>query len=383
MSASRTHEIAPARRCAYRVIMRVFDSDAFADRAFRLQAKTLESRDRQLAMRLAYGTVQRKATLDHLIVLLAERPTERLEGPILAALRMGLYELLYLDGSPDYAVLADAVELAKSQRAHAGGLVNAVLRRATREARELLAGLDDLSAERAAIMHSHPRWLARMWWEALGAEQARALMAANNEPAEVALRVNTLRGQIDDLAASLPCPTHRDPDIPEALVLERALDLEASPQWRSGALLAQSRAAMLVAHILEPQPGERILDLCAAPGGKSSHIAALMQATGEIVAVERSHSRATQMTETLQRLGASNVRVEHSDAARPRSDGPFDRVLVDAPCSGLGTLQSNPDLRWRASEKRIGEMTEAQSAILKAAGAAVRPGGVLVYCTCT
>jgi 16S rRNA (cytosine967-C5)-methyltransferase len=375
---------AKARVCAYVVLRRVFEDGAYADRALQGEAKGLDARDRALAMRLLYGTVQRKGTLDYLIERLAERPPDRLDARLLAALRMGLYELLYLSGAPDHAVVADGVELAKGGARGGHGLVNAVLRRGVREGPALLAGLGDETPAQAAIKHSHPEWIAQLWWEQLGASDARALMSYDNEPGEVALRVNTLLTDATTLASELPVATHADPGLPEALVLEGPFDAHNSPAWRAGAFLAQSRAAMRVARVLDPQPGERVLDLCAAPGGKSTHLAALMQGEGEVVAVERNTRRADALTRTAQRLHASNVRVEVVDAAEERPEGAvFDRVLVDPPCSGLGTLQARADLRWRVTPKDVHEMTLTQATILAAGAAALRPGGVLVYSTCT
>jgi 16S rRNA (cytosine967-C5)-methyltransferase len=383
--SSPTATIAPARRCAYTVLRRVFEQGAYADRALTAEAAELEPRDRALAMRLAYGAVQRKGTLDHLIEQLAERPAAELDPPLLAVLRLGLYELLYLRGAPDYAVVADAVELAKTQARGGHGLVNAVLRRAAREGPEaLLAALSDATPEQAAVKHSHPEWIARLWWDSLGAEHARALMAADNEPLEIALRANTLVSNADALAAELPVRTHRDPSIAEALVLEEPFDVHSSELWKAGAFHAQSRAAMRVAHALEPAPGARVLDLCAAPGGKSTHLAALMQGQGEVLAVERNRRRAGSLVRTAARLHAGNVSVEVADAELARPEGPvFDRVLVDPPCSGLGTLQARADLRWRVTPAAIAEMTPVQSRILAAGANALRPGGLLVYSTCT
>jgi 16S rRNA (cytosine967-C5)-methyltransferase len=407
-----------ARVCAYAVLRRVFEHGAYADKALQAQARGLDVRDRALAMRLAYGAVQRKGTLDHLIESMAERSLQRLDAPVLAALRLGCYELLYLRGAPEYAVVADAVELAKCNARAGHGLVNAVLRRATREGARLLDGLDEATPERAAVKHSHPRWIAELWWEELGAVQARALMACDNEPGEMALRANTLVNDAPTLAARLlagasdgaparasagrsaagtrdlegraghgggdSVRTRLDPQIPEALVLEDPFDAHGSRAWREGAFVAQSRAAMLVSRVLAPRPGERVLDLCAAPGGKSTHLAALMQGRGEVVAVERDRRRAGALVRTAQRLHAHNVRVELADAARARPEGAvFDRVLVDPPCSGLGTLQARPDLRWRMQRSRLAELERTQAGILGAGAGALRPGGVLVYSTCT
>jgi 16S rRNA (cytosine967-C5)-methyltransferase len=379
---------APARVCAYAVLRRVFEQGAYADRALQAEAAGLEPRDRALAMRLAYGAVQRKGTLDHLIERLAERPAATLDAPLLAALRLGLYELLYLRGAPDYAVVADAVELAKtkSPSSRAGhGLVNAVLRRAAREgAQALLGTLSEETPELAAVKHSHPEWIARLWWDELGAAEACALMACDNEPSEVALRANTLVNDAAQLAARLPVRTHPDPAIAEAVVLEGPFDSHASELWQQGAFLAQSRAAMRVAHALAPVPGERVLDLCAAPGGKSTHLAALMDGSGEVVAVERDRGRAGALARTARRLHCPNIRVELGDAADARPEGAvFDRVLVDPPCSGLGTLQARADLRWRVTPAAVAQMATVQAGILAAGAGALRPGGVLVYSTCT
>ncbi len=400
---SENARIAPARRCAYAVIRRVFEQGAYADRALQSQARELDARDRALAMRLAYGAIQRCGTLDCLIERLAGRSPARLDAPVLAALRLGLYELLYMSGAPDRAVVADCVELAKraSAPARSGhGLVNAVLRRAAREGAEALLGdLREDTPEQAAIAHSHPEWIARMWWSELGSLDACALMAADNEPGELALRVNTLRGErgsaegaggegaqvdVTAVAARLGVPTHTDPELPEALVLDGPLDIHRTGAWASGAILAQSRAAMLVARALDPQPGERVLDLCAAPGGKSTHLAALMGDRGEVLAVERNRARAEQLQDTARRLHAACVRVEVADAAVVRPEGAvFDRVLVDPPCSGLGTLQARPDLRWRVTSEDPRRLASVQARILRAGAAALRPDGMLVYSTCT
>jgi 16S rRNA (cytosine967-C5)-methyltransferase len=260
-----------------------------------------------------------------------------------------------------------------------------VLRRATREGAALLGELDDGTPEGAAVKHSHPQWIAELWWDALGAEDARALLAFDNEPGELALRVNTLLAEPAIVAAQLPVKVHGDPEIPEALVLEGPWDVHGSSQWRSGALLAQSRGAMLPARLLAPRAGERVLDLCAAPGGKSTHLAALMGGRGEVVALERNPRRAAELKRTVARLRAQEcVRVVLGDAARPlEGEGLFDRVLVDPPCSGLGTLQARADLRWRVSPEDVKQLVRAQAAILAAGATAVRPGGVLVYSTCT
>jgi 16S rRNA (cytosine967-C5)-methyltransferase len=217
----------------------------------------------------------------------------------------------------------------------------------------------------------------------LGPEQARALLARVNQPAESALRVNTLRSTPAEVLAALPVVARPAPMLEEGLVLEAPFDVQSSELWSTGAVMAQSRASMLVSRVLAPRPGERVLDLCAAPGAKTTHLAALMAGDGEVIAVERRAARAQALARSAARMHADRVRVEVADASVPLEGQQFDRVLVDPPCSGLGTLQSRPDIRWRASPESIAELAALQSRILKAAGAATAPGGVLVYSVCT
>ncbi|MBV9802560.1 MAG: 16S rRNA (cytosine(967)-C(5))-methyltransferase RsmB [Solirubrobacterales bacterium] len=384
MARTRAHDsVSPARACALRVIRRVFEQDAYADRALAGEASGLQPRDRALAMALAYGTVQRRATLDHVAGQLLDRPVARLQPPVLALLRLGLYELLYMGGSAEHAAVNETVELAKRAAPRAAGLINAVLRRAAREGAGVLADLDDATPEGAALEHSVPGWLASRWWAELGAEEARRLLRVVNQPAESALRVNTLVSTPADVSELLPVPSRPAAGLPEGLVLDGPFDVQGSELWPAGAVQPQSRASMIVSRVLDPQGGQRVLDLCAAPGGKTTHLAALMGGTGEILAVERHPGRAAALERTAARLRAGSVRVEVADAAQARLDGRFDRVLVDPPCSGLGTLQSRPDLRWRARPDATRELAALQGRILAAGAAAVGDGGALVYSVCT
>jgi 16S rRNA (cytosine967-C5)-methyltransferase len=377
--------VSPARACAFAVVRRVFEQGAYADRAFAAEAEhaALEQRERALAMRLAYGTVQRLRTLDHFAGGLVRRPLTELEPAVLAALRLGLFQLLYLGGVADHAAVNESVELVKHLSPGGAGLVNAVLRRAAADGPAVLESLHDRDAESASIMHSVPPWLAELWWRELGAEEARELLARVNEPAESAVRVNTLAGSVEETVGRLEVPSRPAPGLPEGLVLEAAFDAQGSALWREGRIMPQSRASISVARALAPVPGERVLDLCAAPGAKTTHIAALMEDRGAIVAVERNAGRARSLERTCSRMRVSCVGVEVGDAALPRTGDGFDRVLVDPPCSGLGTLQSRPDLRWRASPHAIGELSELQSQILSAGAAALARDGVLVYSVCT
>ncbi len=383
--------VSPARVCAFAVIRRVFEQDAYADRALHAEARGLDPRDRALAMALAYGAVQRRLTLDHLAAELGSRPPERLDPPVLAGLRLGLLQLLFLDGIAEHAAVNESVELVKPASRGGAGYVNAVLRRAIREGPRLLAALHDEDPDSAAVRHSVPPWLARRWWQELGPDTARALLHAVNTPAESALRVNTLVSDSQAVLGALPTGTRRAADLsrgpadmlPEGLVLGEPFDAFGSPLFDAGAIMPQSRGSMLVARILDPAPGERVLDLCAAPGAKTTHLAALLAGEGEIVAVERHPGRAEALRRTVGRMHADGVEVITGDAVAFGGEGDFDRVLVDPPCSGLGTLQSRPDLRWRARPEAIDELGALQGAILTAGAAALAPGGRLVYSVCT
>jgi 16S rRNA (cytosine967-C5)-methyltransferase len=388
-------DLAPARRAAYEVLRRVFEHGAWADRAFpaAVERHHLDARERAQAQRLAYGAVQRRGTTDHLIAELANRPPGRLDPPVLAALRLGLYELLFSDATPAHAAVDQAVELAKGsggRRRRAGAsLVNAVLRRAA-AADDLLAGLDDGTPEGAATLYSYPDWIARMWWSELGPDDARSLMAAMNGPPETALRVNTLKADrgalIDELRAGAEriAPAGAGPSWPpEAIVVEGPLTEPLRARIAAGELVPQARGSQAVIATLDPQPEERILDLCAAPGVKTTAIAARMRDRGEVVAVDVDPGRAGQLRELCERLGAGCVRVVVGDAAELDLGDGYDRVLVDPPCSDLGTLASRPDARWRKSPELIERVAGIQTAILDRARAALNPGGTLVYSVCT
>jgi 16S rRNA (cytosine967-C5)-methyltransferase len=359
--------VSPARQAAHAVVRRTLAEGAYADRALHGEARGLEPRDRALAKQLAFGTVQRRLTLDEIIGRHVDRS---LEPSVRAALQLGLFQLLFLDGVAAHAAIGEAVELAKPSPGHR--LVNAVLRRVQREGAELPA--DDTPAG-AAVRHSHPRWLVDLWWEWLGPDETRALLAADNEPAELALRVNPLvAADLDDI------PGHRDG---EAIVVDGPFDALAHPGYAAGAFTPQSRASQLASRALDPEPGERVLDLCAAPGGKTTHLAALMEGRGEVVAVERHPRRAEALRATCARMQALNVTVVTADAAAYDGAAGFDRVLLDPPCSGLGTLRSHPDLRWRATPESVERLAAEQDALLASARRALRPGGTLVYSVCT
>ena len=344
--------VSPARRVAFEVVRRVFEDDAYADRVLRSASEGLDARERGFARQLAYGTVQRVRTLDHAIGTLGRRPTRKLDPPVLAALRLGAYQLGYLEVAP-HAAANESVELVRAARLErAVPFTNAVMRRLAAGMRALLAELPE-----GPLKHSYPDWIYDVWARDFGEDDALALMRVQNEQPETVVRL--VRGEIDGE------PT----DVPDAFrvarVDERAL--------AAGRVWPQSRGSQLAALAVASRDGDRVLDSCAAPGGKATML------HGDVVAVEINEARARELEENVQRLGATNVRVVRADATDlpPELHG-FDRALVDAPCSGLGVLASRPDLRWRATP-----LPELQRELLRAAAERVRSGGTLVYSVCT
>jgi 16S rRNA (cytosine967-C5)-methyltransferase len=387
--------IAEARLLAFEVLRATFERDAHTERAFREAADELglEGRERAQAQRLAFGAVQRRGTLDAALARLVDRPLQRLDPPVLAALRLGMYELLFADATPDHAAVDQSVELVKrAGAAHAAGLVNAVLRRATREREALVESLlgDDSTPEKAAVAHSAPLWLAQLWWRELGAEDARSLLAACNEPAERAFRVNTLVTDPETVVAKLResgvNATRASGEWPRAapeMIVVAGPTGDAVPESvAAGELTPQSRGSAAAVEVLDPQSGEHILDLCAGPGIKTGQIAERMGDRGEVISVESDPERAAEVVAQARRLGLRSVTVVETDAGAGMAPG-FDRVLLDPPCSDLGALASRPDARWRKSPATIDRLVEVQARLLERAREALRPGGVLVYSTCT
>jgi len=351
--------VSPARRAAFDVLRRVFEDEAYADLAFPAAAKGLDERDRALAQRLAFGAVQRVRTLDHAIETLGRRPVRKLDAPVRASLRLGAYQLGFMDGVPRYAAVNECVELVRAARLErAVAFTNAVLRRIADGIGPLLAELRDDTPEAAALAHSYPDWIAEVWWRDLGAADAVALMRTQNEPPDRVVRL--LRGEIDG---------RPDEVIPGAWHVDR-IDADAVAEGR---IWPQSLGSQLAGLAVGAEEGERILDLCAAPGGKTTMLA------GDVVAVDVNEARARELESAVRRVGAKSVRVVTADGrALPSELMGFDRALVDAPCSGLGVLNGRPDLRWRAEP-----LPDLQLELLRAAAERVRPGGTITYSVCT
>jgi 16S rRNA (cytosine967-C5)-methyltransferase len=342
--------VSPARRAAYEVVLRVFEEDAYADRALRSAVEGLDERERAFAQQLAYGTVQRVRTLDHAIDTLGKRPVRKLDPPVRASLRLGAYQLGFLDVAP-HAAANESVELVRAAGLErAVPFTNAVMRRLAEGVGRLLSSLPE-----GPLKHSYPDWIFDVWQRDFGPEDALSLMRAQNEPPEL-----VVRGEVED---------GEQTDVPGAYRVAR-VDERALAEGR---IWPQSRASQLAALVVGARDGERILDTCAAPGGKATML------RGEVTAIEVNDARARELEENARRLGATNVHVVRADATElPPELGSFDRALVDAPCSGLGVLARRPDLRWRAKP-----LPELQLALLRAAAERVLQGGVVVYSVCT
>jgi 16S rRNA (cytosine967-C5)-methyltransferase len=379
------------------VVRRTFDEDAWPDRAFAGEAERaqLDARERAFAQHLTYGTVQRARTLDHVIAVAGKRPLRKIQTPILHALRVGMFELMYGDRSAQHAAVDQAVELVRAATGErAVAFANAVLRRGQVDHADLLAALDERDDEDAATLLSFPVWMVRALRAQLGADGLDALRAQNEPRPGTPVRLNTLVETAADAEQALhdagvefePVVGELASALPDARVVVGAT-AGMSGLVDRGVVQPQSLSSMLAVRALDPRPGERVVDLCAAPGGKTMYAAALMQGEGHLTAVELHEHRAASVKLLAARAGcAGMVHVVSADATEIGPDdigGLADRVLVDAPCSGLGVLDARPDARWRHPEAELDQLRELQRRLLERAAALVRPGGVVVYCTCT
>ena len=372
-----------ARSVALRVLTRVFDEGAYADRAFTGEAERaqLDPRDRGLAMHLAFGAVQRRRTLDAALEDIAGRPVQRLERRLAHVLELGVFQILFADGIPAHAAVSESVELARREIGpRATGLTNAVLRRVAAEGPEWYAALPEDGPEEAALRHSLPDWIAGIWFDAYGAQRARALCAASNRPPAVSLWPNPLHDGVAVVDAWLResgVTAVRDEET-GVLRVDGPVDVAGSQAFASGAVVPIARAAVLIAQRTGAGEGMRVLDLCAAPGGKT----AVLAATGaRVTAVDKHSARAKTLEATLRRLGVTSEVVAAD--GRTYRGGPFDRILVDAPCSGLGVLAGRPDSRWRRTPEDAEELAGLQVELVQHAATLLAPGGELHYAVCT
>jgi 16S rRNA (cytosine967-C5)-methyltransferase len=381
---------APARALATRALERVETDGAWADLALAAEIRRHPPapRDAGLATEIVYGTLRWQRYLDWLLAPHSRRPLAALDARVRVVLRMTAYQLVFLERVPAFAAVNDAVSLARGRRPGVAEYTNAVLRsfvrRGTREPPVPREPVDAL-----ALRCSFPTWLAVRWVARYGAADAEALMRALNERPPVTLRANTLRLTREALAARLATEdgvaTRPTAFAPEGLVAEHAGEPGAWRAFAEGACVAQDEASMLVARLLEPRPGETIADTCAAPGTKTTHLAQLMENRGRILALDPQPVRLARVREAADRLGVSIVETLPGavEERAPAWRGACDAVLVDAPCSNLGVLRRNPDVKWRRRPEDIVDGAARQTEILAAATTMLKPGGRVVYATCS
>jgi 16S rRNA (cytosine967-C5)-methyltransferase len=387
-----------ARQCAYSAL-KAIAAGSFADVAVDqwLSRSSLSLNDRRLATELVYGCVRRQLTLDTLIDQLAQKPAAHQPPPLRLILHLGLYQLRYLNQIPPSAAVDTTVELAKQNGfTGLGGFVNGVLRRYGRLAEEgdpLVLPEDPV--EQWAVRHSLPPWIVALWQEQLLGVEVEALCQWMNQTPRLDLRINPLRTTWETVAEALEAggleverPGDPPGSLPQALrVWGQIGPVQELPGFEEGWWMVQDSSAQLVGHFLDPQPGEVIIDACAAPGGKTLHLAELMGDRGTLWACDQTASRLKKLRANQGRLGVNSIQIHTGDCRQwhpfPGGDPQADRVLLDVPCSGLGTLHRHADARWRQSPVTVQGLARLQEELLRSAKAWLKPGGILVYATCT
>ncbi len=384
-----------ARRTALSVLDALDGSDATPDQ---LLSKAFEEnpppkrRDRALANELVFGVLRWRGRLDWIIEHLSKRPVHRIDPLILNTIRLGVYQILFLSRVPVSAAVNDCVELAKGKStAGVVRFVNAVLRSAARKAKDLSLPNDTEDPVSAvAVRESHPVWMVRRWVRRLGVEQTIRLCKANNQIPPVTIRANTLKADRETLASSMAGHARNialTRFVPDGLML-RGLEtgINDMPAFNDGWFQVQDEAAQIVTYLLDPKPGEAVLDACAGLGGKTGHIAQLMGDRGKIVAADSQSWKLSKLEATMRRLGVCSVSTWHRDLTTGVAEDPsgaFDRVLLDAPCSGLGVIRRNPDIKWKKRKKDLARLQAKQQRLLACVAPLVKAGGVLVYCVCS
>ncbi len=391
MTGARPTAPSPARAAAWRALVRVRGAGGRLDDSLASlpELDGLVARDRGLAYELVVGTVKRRGSLDAVLAAFARSPLGRTDPETLESLRLAAFQLLFLDRVPDYAVVGDAVTLLDGKGARTRGFANAVLRRVAKEGAGVLASLSEGDDDRSwSARHSCPVWIVRLLRRDLGDEAtARFLTAANAAP-ERCLRVNTLRATVPAAREALAAAgfTTRGVDgLPQALLYDGP-SLERAAPFRDGLVSPQSRGSQIAGLVAGGglRPGAAVADLCAAPGTKTAELASLSPGA-HVAALDVDPTRLKEMRANLRRLGAHTVQVVAGDALDPPASfaGAFDAVLLDAPCSGLGTIGSRADLRWRRRAADVPRLADLQRRLLASAAACVRPGGALTYAVCT
>lgn len=372
------------RETAVTILCRA-EEGVFVDAPLALARQRLDARDSAFLLELVYGTLRNRSLLDWTLNRFSAKPVDTTDAWTRNILRLAAYQMLFLDRVPVSAAVNTAVEMAKAH-GNKHGYVNGLLRGLDRK-RGTIGQPDHADpVVRLAIRFSHPLWLVRRWVARYGAEEAEKLLLANNQPAPLTIRANTQRTTRQALRTALEA---EGVTVAETAVAPAGLTILATPQWlralktyRDGWFVVQDQAAQLISLLLSPQPGETVLDACAAPGGKTTHLAELMQDQGAVVALELDASRMVKIRENSRRLGITSIAPVQGDATSYH-EGSYDRVLIDAPCSGLGVLRRHPDGRWNKTEQTVDEHGKLQRRILQNCASLLKPGGTLVYATCT
>ncbi len=381
------------RQLASEILLKVDSQKAYADILLdhTFKRASLSQRDRALLTELTYGTLRWRGTIDAHLSHQLSRSLTGTDAFVRNLLRVTVYQLFYLDKIPDYAAVNEAVELAKIQRgSKAAGFVNAVLRNLLRPNEiNTAAKVADNSVTALAVEYSHPEWLVGRWLDEFGQREVCALMLANNQRAPVVLRVNRLKSSREELLARLlgeGTAASATPWSPDGIMIESSGAVENLPGFLDGLFQVQGESSQLVAYLLAPLPDERILDACAAPGGKTTQIAELMKDSGELIAMDNSARGIEKICENIARLQLRSIQVVKADATNVLTGelgAPYDRILVDAPCSGFGTLRSHPEIKWQRQDKDIRRLSGLQAKMLERMTGYLKPSGVLVYSTCT
>ena len=383
--------IANPRRAAFEILLRIEKERSYADILIdrELSGGELKGPDRGLLTELVYGVLRHRGTLDHIINLFSRQKVDKLERIVLILLRLGLYQALFLDRIPISAAVNETVKLAKILAPRSAGFINAVLRTADRE-KDAIAYPDRQSDPVAflAARHSHPPWIITQWIGQLGLAQAEPLAMIMSEPPPLTVRTNTLTIGRDSLIARLAgegaiaVATRFSPD---GLNITSRTPLASLPSFQEGLCTIQDESSQLASLFLAPRPGERVLDLCAAPGGKATHLAQLMENSGAILACDTAVRKLALIGENARRLGITIIRTMplQDDSLLRQEENGFDRVLVDAPCSGLGVLRRNPEGKWWKTPTDVKELAVRQKVILHNAAGFLKESGSLLYATCS
>ena len=383
-----------ARFLAYQILLHIDQKASHPDRLIRVMLQRhsrMDERDRALTTELVYGVLRWQGRLDWHIDQLSKIKPKKIDPAVRIALRLALYQILLLNRIPSHAAVNESVKIIKaSQPPRFAGFVNALLREALRRNGNWdWPSPENDPAEFLAITTSHPRWLVRQFISEIGLQEAQELCAANNQVAAMALRVNTLKSSVPEVMERLK---YSGIEAESSVYLADALrvtglrqDISRLPEFLEGLVQVQDEASQLVALMIAPKPGDRVLDLCSGFGGKSTHIGILMKNRGEIVSIDNSAWKIEELRENAIRQGIGIIRAETDDVLElsPEQIGSFDRVLLDAPCTGFGSIRRNPDIKWRRHPKDPFRFARLQKRLLSHAARFVKPGGVLLYATCT